>query len=670
MDHTGRLLKVEFMKNSFYLLILLSVSLSGCAKFDLFIRSASVVPSFEIQTPLPGTRFVPSETYDVSGICDPLGGDVTLTGSGFTEVSVTVPCDPTTGTFTTEVTALPSGELLDITGEQNSESGDPLSDGVDTLYVHCAGPAMYTCAHTGSGNTSDPYEVGNISCLQEMRVGLGCHYVLQNDIDASDTANWNVEASVARGWEPVPRSSNTSVVFWGTLDGRGHTISNLFVTPRERNGSGMFSRISTTGSFKSTVRDITIDNSTIRVNDSNVESREHFSILAGIATDVELDDVSVLNSEVVSDINDTINGQSFSHGGLVLGIGRQVTANDIHVSGKLTFAFPELTSSNENYAEVHTVGGFAGLIEDSVSTGLRVNVTLGNDNQPNHGRWTVVGGAVGHSVQSQFIDTHTDGHLNLETLTRYKYGENYSWAVYKVGGVVGNTDHSSFETLCSNIKVDITTDGHNLMGVGAVAGRLGDYSGSTAENFSEVKVTGDYNVYAGTTGGVIGIVNSVAGLFGNDMTMHSSFRDILVSNQASIHGRRENEWTAAPGGLFSHVGGSGETATASVHRVLQLSEFEATGDFGPDIPGGLFQSANRHVGLNYISSLFYAQDLTATGNYPATSSDQGWNTPYGIVTGTSAGFSMAADSFFTNFDFVNVWDRSGPGGMPNLRACP
>ena len=44
---------------------------------------------------------------------------------------------------------------------------------------------------TGSGTENDPFVITNVLELQDMRTSLSAHYVLANDIDAYETADWN-----------------------------------------------------------------------------------------------------------------------------------------------------------------------------------------------------------------------------------------------------------------------------------------------------------------------------------------------------------------------------------------------------------------------------------------------------------------------------------------------
>ena len=70
----------------------------------------------------------------------------------------------------------------------------------------------------GSGTIGDPYIIENVNELQGMFWFPAAHYELGNDIDASETADWNG----GLGFEPI----NT---FTGTFNGQNFTISNLFI---------------------------------------------------------------------------------------------------------------------------------------------------------------------------------------------------------------------------------------------------------------------------------------------------------------------------------------------------------------------------------------------------------------------------------------------------------
>ena len=81
----------------------------------------------------------------------------------------------------------------------------------------------------GSGTSEDPYEITSCLELQEMDVHDNANYELMNNIDCSDTENWN------------DGSGFGVISFGGVLDGKSHTIQNLYMNWPNENGVGLFS---------------------------------------------------------------------------------------------------------------------------------------------------------------------------------------------------------------------------------------------------------------------------------------------------------------------------------------------------------------------------------------------------------------------------------------------
>lgn len=71
----------------------------------------------------------------------------------------------------------------------------------------------------GLGTAAEPYQITTANQLNEIRHDLGKYYILMNDIDLG-VIPYDV------GWIPIDN-------FSGTLDGQGHTISNLYITSNE-----------------------------------------------------------------------------------------------------------------------------------------------------------------------------------------------------------------------------------------------------------------------------------------------------------------------------------------------------------------------------------------------------------------------------------------------------
>ena len=80
---------------------------------------------------------------------------------------------------------------------------------------------------------SEQVEIDSIEDLQAMRENLDGNYVLVSDIDASETENWNDGS----GFDPI---GGEDFPFTGSIDGQGHTISNLYSDRRDKNNVGLF----------------------------------------------------------------------------------------------------------------------------------------------------------------------------------------------------------------------------------------------------------------------------------------------------------------------------------------------------------------------------------------------------------------------------------------------
>ncbi|HPS02095.1 MAG TPA: GLUG motif-containing protein, partial [Candidatus Sumerlaeota bacterium] len=89
------------------------------------------------------------------------------------------------------------------------------------------------------------YEIRTLAELQAIASGdLDGYYTLMNDLDASDTVNWNdagTDASVREGFRPIGSSLNSAVTaFRGVFEGNGKKIIGLVVNRPLESGIGLF----------------------------------------------------------------------------------------------------------------------------------------------------------------------------------------------------------------------------------------------------------------------------------------------------------------------------------------------------------------------------------------------------------------------------------------------
>jgi len=97
---------------------------------------------------------------------------------------------------------------------------------------------------TGSGTQADPYIIETIQDLQDMNQDYFAYYELGNDINASVTANWNDNGDgTFAGFDPIGKESPVEHRFQGSFDGKGHTISNLYINRPDNDNVGLFGYI-------------------------------------------------------------------------------------------------------------------------------------------------------------------------------------------------------------------------------------------------------------------------------------------------------------------------------------------------------------------------------------------------------------------------------------------
>jgi hypothetical protein len=518
--------------------------------------------------------------------------------------------------------------MLDIQAAQIDSTGTPLNSTINSIMIHCAGAPIRTCAVSGSGNPSDPYLVNNDLCLQEMRTGLSCSYALSNDIDASAVS------ALPGGWEPIPNTSDTNIRFTGTLDGQGHTISNLLTTPRTTNGSGFFSRIYDEGNglVNDQVFDLTFNNSS--ANQFTIFGDNPFGFLAGVTNLVGVRNVRVLNSDIDLSANST-RGQT----ALLVGEATDSRFTNSETSGSI-FLNGSLDEVNTKYG---SIAGFAGdLIGSEVSNSLS-NVTI-TTAPGNLLYFSNIGGAFGTIANSSVSQFRTLSNISLLHTGVNAFG---SGGIGGVGGFAGVTsDSSTFTDICVNQNMDLRTVNSNIGDSAGFVGRMSFVTGF--ETNQRVSLRGSLNIDANGNN-----VNQVAGYIGRDFGpgLHEN---IFMDSDISIPSGVSPVAFAGYGGLISSNGGG-----SSFSNIVAVSS-HAIGA-GINDPGGVF----HNISGSPISSIYYANDV-ALGGLPAEGVGGGGS----IVSNSLVNLGALPNGSYTGFDFATVWQRDGVTNLPELRFCP
>lgn len=85
----------------------------------------------------------------------------------------------------------------------------------------------------GSGTADDPWHIVTLDHLNHMRLIMQDHYILMNDLDASETSNWNNGA----GFKPI---GDADTGFSGSFNGNDYEIHGLFINRPSTYNVGLF----------------------------------------------------------------------------------------------------------------------------------------------------------------------------------------------------------------------------------------------------------------------------------------------------------------------------------------------------------------------------------------------------------------------------------------------
>ncbi len=225
--------------------------------------------------------------------------------------------------------------------------------------------------------------------LQDMKNNLSGDYHLANDIDCSCTVGWNEGA----GFEPM---ANHLDRFRGTLDGKGYTISNLYINRPSQNNVGLVGFIGGGGKVTN-----------ISLEDVDMTGHNYVGALTGF------NDGTITNSHFTGSVsgNYGVGGlagrdegtisKSYSAGSVSGndGVGGLVGYN-MYSSATITNSYSTASMSGSSCVGGLVGENYGGTVKNSYSTG---NVSGNSD----------VGGLIGWNyygtVNHSYYDTNTSG---------------------------------------------------------------------------------------------------------------------------------------------------------------------------------------------------------------------------------------------------------------------
>lgn len=167
----------------------------------------------------------------------------------------------------------------------------------------------------GAGTSGDPYQISDATQLQAISSNLSSHFILINDIDASDTKNWNSGAGFVQ-------IGSVNSPFSGSFNGQDFTIDSLFINRSANRQVGLFGYLSgSVTRVRLTQVDITGDKEVGGIAGENFGSISRVSVQGTItASDIEAGGIVGANRGSVSKSTSKgfiLGSSSNNYGGLV-----------------------------------------------------------------------------------------------------------------------------------------------------------------------------------------------------------------------------------------------------------------------------------------------------------------------------------------------------------------
>jgi len=267
---------------------------------------------------------------------------------------------------------------------------------------------------------AEPIGISDCDGLQAMNNNLSADYILLNNIDCSDTINWNE----GRGWTPIGAYEFEGNIFTGSLNGQNYNISDVFMNrsigEQSIYGLGMFNIINQASfsNFKLINPNIIIDTN----DELGSYSVCAIGTLVGWSSNSTIERVGALGGSMV------VNDYSCDVAGLVAYVDKGIL-NQTFYQGEVTASLGQNLGLLTAYIEREAI------VRDSYSIG-----TVTGDE--------FVGGLTGLLNQdTTLINSYTVSVVN---------GNNYVYGL--IGDAYGSVTNSYWNTDVSGIEANLSTE--------------------------------------------------------------------------------------------------------------------------------------------------------------------------------------------------------------------
>ncbi len=350
----------------------------------------------------------------------------------------------------------------------------------------------------GTGTEGDPFQIETCEQLQDMNYYDGetypyltgnYYFILNNDINCSDTVNWNDEA----GFMPIGLTydggQEYGTSFIGIFDGNNKTISNLYINRPTYRSVGLFGTIGS-GEEPSNIKNVNLTHVNI------VSAYDSVGALAGNSNA----ESTIINISISGEISGNENG-GCSVGGLVGDnhgyIEKSYTSGNVSgycgVGGLAGASYSSETAtiinsySTSDVFGIIYVGGLVGFNECNVTNSYATGSVTGTTSESEESMYGS-GGLVGVSDGGYIKNSYATGNV----------------IAFTAGGLVGTLFHNEGDPIDTNISNSgwyKSRDNNNLHGIGLVMYEEknpvseGSAEVTYTETDNEVFYSSDHGVY-------------------------------------------------------------------------------------------------------------------------------------------------------------------------------
>lgn len=444
----------------------------------------------------------------------------------------------------------------------------------------------------GSGTAEEPYLVTDAHELQSIAGDLGAHYALADDVDASETSEWNDGA----GFVPIGSFQDPGP-FEGRLDGRGHRIRGLSIDRPAEEYVGLFGFVEGPGTgVDPTVRDVSLEaidvvggrlvggiagaahlESSGRIEGVAVSGNVGGPEEVGGAVGLNFGTVEAVEGNVVITGGDDIGGlvginrgtvrrarmavslQADSDGGGIIGMNHG-TLERVHVTGSLLGGHRLGGAAGWNGGTVETVEALVDVAGDALTGGL-VGRSTGEVTKSFAAGDVVGTGSVGGLVgESQGGSIGSSGSV----------GDVEATAEGPVGGAVGQVHQGGVRLLEVSTETATVSD---VFATGSVAGSGGPAGGLVGEL---VAIEGDVDVSvrsAYATGAVTGgrPMGGLVGRYTLDDSFRTPLRGLVTATSSGEVPLFDSYWDRSTTGVDVPVGSHAEAAGATGLDTVEMT---------------------------------------------------------------------------------------------------